>query len=331
VPTYALREYAGMILDEGRTQAYVESLKRRVTTESVVLDIGAGTGVFALMAARFGARKVYAIEPNDVVHFGQRVAEQNGFDGRVEFIQGLSTEVELPEKVDLIVFEIHGVLPAYERSLSSIMDARDRFLKPAGCLIPCRETLWAALADVPRRHRDLADVWGPDVFGIDMTAIRPSAVNMWQRAQLSPSEVVTSPARWAVIDYAALQSPDLRGEISWAIDNPRTAHGVCAWFDWDGVDGVAFSNSPLSGERHIFGQAFFPWPQPVDLRRGDEVCVQLRADAVASSYVYRWETSVRRDGGVLTTFQQSDFLGVPLSPERLRKLSGARAVPRYCD
>jgi hypothetical protein len=106
---------------------------------------------------------------------------------------------------------------------------------------------------------------------------------------------------------------------------------VCAWFDWDGIDGATFSNSPLSGERHIFGQAFFPWPQPVDLCRGDEVCVQLRADAVASSYLYRWETSVRRGGGVLTTFQQSDFLGVPLSPDRLRKLSGACAVPRDCN
>jgi protein arginine N-methyltransferase 1 len=328
---YALRDYAGMLLDEGRMQAYVESLKRRVTTASVVLDIGTGTFVFALLAARLGARKVYAIEPNDVVHFGRHVAAQNGFDQRVEFIEGLSTEVELPEKVDVIVFDLHGVLPAHERSLFSVIDARDRFLAPSGCLIPCRDTLWAALADVPTRYRDAAGVWSEDVFGIDMTAIRPSAVNMWQRVRLSPSELATTPARWAVIDYAALRSPDLRGDISWAIEDPRTAHGVCAWFDWDGVDGVAFSNSPLTAERHIFGQAFFPWPQPVDLRRGDEVCVQLRADAVASSYVYRWETSVRRDGGVLTTFQQSDFLGLPLSPERLRKLSGARAAPKYCD
>ena len=328
---YALRDYAGMILDEGRTQAYVESLKRRVTTESVVLDIGTGTGVFALLAARLGARKVYAIEPNDVVHFGRHVAAQNGLDQRVEFIEGLSTEVELPEKVDVIVFDIHGVLPAHERSLFSVIDARDRFLAPSGSLIPCRDTLWAALADVPTRYRDAAGVWSEDVFGIDMTAIRTSAVNMWQRVRLSPSELATSPARWAVIDYAALESPDLRGEISWTIEDPRTAHGVCVWFDWDGVDGVAFSNSPLTAERHIFGQAFFPWPQPVDLCRGDEVCIQLRADAVASSYIYRWETSVRRDGGVLTSFQQSDFLGVPLSPDRLRKLSGARAVPRDGD
>ena len=324
---YALRDYAGMLLDEGRMQAYVESLKRRVTTESVVLDIGTGTGIFALLAARLGARKVYAIEPNQVVHFGRHVAAQNGLDQRVEFIEGLSTEVELPEKVDVIVFDIHGVLPAHERSLFSVIDARDRFLAPSGCLIPCRDTLWAALADVPKRYWDVAGVWAEDVFGIDMTPIRPSAVNMWQRVRLSPSELVTSPACWAVIDYAVLQSPDLRGEVSWVIDAPRTAHGVCVWFDWDGIDDATFSNSPLSGERHIFGQAFFPWPQPVDLCRGDEVCVQLRADAVASSYIYRWETSVRRDGGVLTTFQQSDFLGVPLSPDRLRQLSGARVAP----
>ena len=88
MPTYGLRDYAGMILDEGRTQAYVESLKRRVTTGSVVLDIGAGTGIFALIAARLGARKVYAIEPNEVMHFGRRVAAQNGFDGASSSFEG---------------------------------------------------------------------------------------------------------------------------------------------------------------------------------------------------------------------------------------------------
>ena len=61
------------------------------------------------------------------------------------FIQGLSTRVQLPEKADLIVSEIHGILPPYQRSLFSIMDARDRFLGPGGSLIPRREMLWAAL------------------------------------------------------------------------------------------------------------------------------------------------------------------------------------------
>ena len=89
-------------------------------------------------------------------------------------------------------------------------------------------------------------------------------------------------------------------------------------------DRVTFSNSPLSGESHIFGQAFFPWPEPHDLCRGDEVRIQLRSDAVESNYIYGWETIIRgQDGGTKAVFQQSDFLGKILSSDRLRKLSGA--------
>ena len=294
-----------------------------------MVDIGTGTGIFALFAARLGARKVYAIEADDAIMFGRRIAAQNGLDGRVEFIQGLSTEVQLPEKADLIVSEIHGVLPAYQRSLVSIIDARDRFLNPGGCVIPRRETLWAALVEAAPLHQKIADVWGKDVFGIDMTAVRPTAVNTWQKTRLCLPDLVTSPQCWAVLDYAVLESPHVRGGASWKIHEHRTAHGIGAWFDWEGADGVTFSNSPLSGERHIFGQAFFPWPEPLDLCQGDEVHVQLRSDAVGSEHVHGWETIVRsKDGGTKAAFHQSDFLGQIWSPEQLRKPNDGASVVR---
>ena len=215
----------------------------------------------------------------------------------MEFIQDLSTRVQLSEKADLIVFDIHGVLPAHQHSLVSIMDARDRFLGPGGRLIPSRETLWAALVEAPARHQEIVGVWGTDVFGIDMTAIRPTAANTWHKSRIRPAELVTSPACWAVLDYAELRSAHVRGDATWKISDGRVAHGVSVWFDWDDAGGVTFSNSPLSGEQHIFGQAFFPWPEPLALRRGDEVRVRLRADPVAGYYHGtprpRWDDATR--------------------------------------
>src|SRR5580765_5497749 len=168
---YGICDYGRMIADQGRTRAYVESLQQHVTPASVVVDIGTGTGVFALLAAHLGARKVYAIEPSDVIEFGRLIAAENGLDERVEFIQGLSTDVQLPEPVDVIVFDIHGILPANERSLFAIMDARDRFLAPGGTLVPQRETMWAALVEAAALHHENVGVLSGDVFGIDMTAM----------------------------------------------------------------------------------------------------------------------------------------------------------------
>jgi protein arginine N-methyltransferase 1 len=323
---YGLYDYGGMIADQGRTRAYAESLKKLVTPDSVVVDIGTGTGILALLAGRLGARKVYAIEPSDAIQFGRRVAAQNGLDGRVEFIQGLSTQVQLPEKADVIVSDVHGVLPAHQGSLFSIMDARDRFLASGGCLIPARETLWAALVEATTLHEQTVGVWGRDVFGIDMTAIGSTAANTWHKSRLQPQNLVTGPQCWATLDYAVLRSPHVRGTAAWEIRERRTAHGIAVWFDWDGADGVAFSNSPLSGERHIFGQAFFPWPEPLELCPNDEVRVQLRSDFVGSDYVYGWETIVcGNDGSMKAALRQSDFFGRIWSSDRLRQLSGVVA------
>ena len=244
---YRLREYGQMIADLGRTAAYAKALERRVTPDSVVVDIGTGTGIFALLAARLGARKVYAIDPSDAIDYGRRIAAANGLSERIEFIQGFSTDVQLAEQADVIVSDIHGVLPAHERSLFAIIDARDRFLVPGGSLIPCRETLWAAVVEAAMPHHEIAGIWGSDVFGLDMTAVRSTVVKTWRGMRLGPADLVTRPACWAAVDYAALSSPRLGGDAAWEVDADRTAHGIGVWFDWDGGDGATFSNSPLTG------------------------------------------------------------------------------------
>jgi hypothetical protein len=180
--------------------------------------------------------------------------------------------------------------------------------------------------DAATLHQKILGVWDTNVFGVDMTAIRPTAMNTWHKSRVQPPDLIASPACWATLDYADLRSPDVRGDAAWEIHEARTAHGIAVWFDWDGGGGVTFSNSPLSGERHLYGQAFFPWPTPLLLCGGDEVRVQLRSNAVGSEYAYGWETTVRgQDGGTKAAFQQHDFFGQLLTPDRLQCLSSSFA------
>ncbi|MBE9478891.1 MAG: 50S ribosomal protein L11 methyltransferase, partial [Chloroflexi bacterium] len=110
---YDLTDYADMIADRVRMDAYALALKTVVKPDSVVLDIGTGPGLHALLAAKFGARKVFAIEPNDVVYLAREVAVVNGFADRIDFYQDLSTNVTLPERADIIVSDMRGSLPLY--------------------------------------------------------------------------------------------------------------------------------------------------------------------------------------------------------------------------
>ena len=99
---YTLTDYGQMIRDGARTGAYARALETRVTPSAVVLDIGAGAGILSLLACRAGARKVYAVEPDDVIQVAREAAAANGYADRIEFIQAASTGIELPERVDEI-------------------------------------------------------------------------------------------------------------------------------------------------------------------------------------------------------------------------------------
>jgi ubiquinone/menaquinone biosynthesis C-methylase UbiE len=316
---YDLVGYGTMIADKGRTSAYARALEQLVTPDSVVLDIGTGAGIMALLACRAGAARVYAVEPAGIIDVAREAAAANGFANRIRFIQAMSTEIDLPEQVDGIVAEIHGVLPLFQQSVTSIVDARDRFLKTGGWIIPARETMWTAVVSSPRAHAEVVDPWNTE-YAFDFSGAAWRAANQCRRRRFNASELATPPHCWATLDYAALAGPNVSGHISWTLERAAIGHGIAAWFDTEAAAGIGFSNSP-SSEEHIFAEMFFPWPEAVQLATGDKVAVQLRADLVGSSYVWSWKTEVTGSSSeaVKASFGQSSLLAEPLGRGQLRR------------
>src|SRR3954447_10840075 len=117
---YSLHGYGEMIKDARRIELYAQALRRATHPGCVVLDLGTGPGIFALLACQYGAGRVYAVEPADVIQVAREIARANGFEGRIIFFQDRSTRVELPEKADVIVSDLRGVLPHFENHLSAI-------------------------------------------------------------------------------------------------------------------------------------------------------------------------------------------------------------------
>lgn len=315
---YDLLGYASMLSDGVRLAAYTEALRRAVRPGDVVVDLGAGPGVFALHAARLGAGKVHGVDPTPLVALGRDAARRAGLDGRVEFHQARLEELELPGRADVIVSDLRGVLPLFEGHLSTLMHARDHVLRPGGTLIPVQDRLRVAVAEAPEVHRDRVSLWTSPGLGLAMEAARRCAANTWCRVKRNEVRVVSSAETWSTLDYASLRDVNAAGRVELVVPRPTTGHGLVVWFDTTLVPGVEFSTAPDQPEA-VYNRAFFPWDEPVELDGGARLTVQLRADLVGRDYVWTWTTDIVRPGRAAVRFEQASFFGDVQSLEDLRR------------
>jgi protein arginine N-methyltransferase 1 len=322
---YSVAFYGQMLADVTRTDAYAAALRQTVTPDSVVMDLGSGPGVFALLACSLGARRVYAVEPDDVISLARELAAANELADRIEFFESLSTEITVPERADVIVSDLRGVLPWFQQHLPSIIDARERLLAPTGILIPQRDLLWATVVDAADLYEEIAGPWQDKRFEFDLSAGMRFVTNRWQKARIRREQLLVEPICWSTIDYYKVESPDVCAEISWRAARSGTAHGIAVWFDSELVDGIGFSNRPGAPEM-IYGQGFFPFSRPVEIIEGGRIKLRLEARMVHHDYVWRWDTDFfpqADDTRPQTSLKQSTFYGVPLSKSKLQKLDQA--------
>jgi len=317
---YSVASYGQMIADAPRMDAYVTALRRAVKPDSVVIDLGCGPGLFALLACQMGARRVYAIDPDNVIEVARQAAIANGYEDRIVCVQEYSTSATLPEKADIIISDLRGVLPWFQKHIPAVVDARQRLLKPGGVQIPHKDFLWAVMAEVPEEYVKIAGPWEQNSYGLDLSSARTFVTNSWRKVRVKPEQFVTEPLQYCVLDYKEIENPDFAADLCWNASRSGIAHGFVVWFDSELSEGVGFSNRPGEAEL-IYGHAFFPLQEPVQLRTDDRIVVRLSADLIESDYVWRWSTQVfsPRDSEPRVDFKQSSFFGTPLSAMQLQK------------
>jgi protein arginine N-methyltransferase 1 len=328
---YSLHEYGRMIGDVERVGAYAEALRRTIRPGAVVVDIGTGPGIWALLACRFGARRVYAMDPSRAIQVGRELAIANGYADRIEFIERESTKVTLPERADVIVEDVRGVLPAHYRALEALIDARRRFLTPGGAFIPQTETLWAAPVCSERLYDLYRSPLGPERLGLKLDRLEQAARNLLSKRRIGADEISLPPKRWATIDYLELESPDLAGTAEWSVEREGTIHGFAVWFDSQLAPGISMSNAP-NRPQLIYGQGLLPLTHPLTLEPDDMLRVTLRAKLMGSGYTWCWDTEIfnQHTSRARVSTRQSNFSAASL-PDRLMRRTDPAAVPGLND
>lgn len=315
---YTAYDYGKMINDKWRMSAYESALKKSINKNSVVVDLGAGTGIFSLLACKYGAKKVYAIEPNPALNIGVKSAKKNGLGDKITFINKSSTDVTLPEKADIIISDIRGMLPLYGNNLDVIMDARDRFLKRNGILIPGKDQIICAVAGAEGLYKNISGVWEQGINGLDLSDGRPVCVNGIYPIGKNRVNILTGSKKWLEIDYYKLKRNSFKENLILKSQKTGIAHGIYLWFNSDLTENTRLENSPEVKGSKVYGRGFFPFTHPVRLSVGTRIEIEISASLNFDGYIWAWKTKIFKKYAKkpFAEFKQSTFLNKMISPDK---------------
>jgi len=301
--------YRDMAADRVRVEAFRRGIAAAVRPGDVVVDVGCGLGTYAIFACRSGAKRVYAIDREDVILTAAAIARDNGCSDRIRFLRGDAFEVRLPEKADVVVTE--DFCPMFVDPDTERLIARARtFLKPRGRFVPRSVSVFAAPVHAPKLYGSI-DLWrgkGGAACGVDFSATRELAMNSVHRANLRPTALLGAPrgVRRVVLgrDGFAFQS-------AWRSRARKggPVHGVAVWFDAELAGRVRLSNAP-GRPPTLWGQGFLPLAEPVRVRKGGSIDLALAARFGRDSGRVWWQWAVttgegRADGTTFRSFPTS--------------------------
>ncbi|KAL6777644.1 PRMT4 [Auxenochlorella protothecoides x Auxenochlorella symbiontica] len=239
-----LQHQQNMLADALRTGTYHAAISENSAdfAGKAVLDVGAGSGVLSLFAARAGARVVYAVEASPAAQYARRLVQaQPGLAGIVHVIQGRVEDVELPEKVDVLISEPMGTLLVNERMIESYLAARDKHMKPGGKMFPSLGRIHVAGFSDPYLHAEVmarSAFWkATDFFGLDLSCLEAEATAGYFGqvvVDAIPSGALVSNTAQRTIDFATAAPEDLRElaiPLSLQVAAPGPVHGLACWFD----------------------------------------------------------------------------------------------------
>jgi type III protein arginine methyltransferase len=262
-----------IVRDEERNTAWKAAIERAVTPGSTVLDVGAGTGLLGLMAARAGARRVVSCEMNPAVaDAATRIVAANGYSGQVTIIPRHSrelTEEEMGGKADLFVSEIIANNVVGERAVETVRDVMRRLVKPDGRVIPASTSARVALAwwDGAARRR-LQEVDGFDLSEFNQLEPAPHQVNRGDSGLTLRSEA----ANLFSFDFQQLRFPAPFTQVD-LVAGGGPINGIVQWLRIGLDDEVTYENRPGTAGGTCWACLFHPLAQPIDPPSGAIVSV----------------------------------------------------------
>ncbi len=253
---FELLHAVSLLNQQSRIDKFAVALDRVIRPGMKVADIGTGSGILALLAARSGASKVTAIDVNhDSIQYARRAAKENGFGDTIDFKTLHFVDFRPKERYDVVVCEMLSSFMLIEQQVPASQHIMTHVLKPGGVLLPQSATVYAALAQcesVSNRFRCAGFSFGK----------LPQTVDSEEIEDLSELQSVSD------LQFSQLQDSSLISKkLTFEVLKSGTAHGIVGMFECRLVDNIVLEMK--DGWRELL----LPFEEPIEVIQGDRITV----------------------------------------------------------
>lgn len=293
-------EQAAMVLDRVRVDAYARAIAATVRPGDVVVDLGTGSGILALLAARAGARRVYAVERTGAIALARALIDENQL---ADVVVPVRADVEaldaLPEPPRVIVSEMLGHF-APDEGCHRLYRLARRWCAPDAVTIPASYRLVFAAARPAALARDLAAL--TERHGVRLGALAAPLRHRPSYARLTVDDLVGPEVAGAALDASAPTPTQLRARVPVAVDGPVTAIAIS--FVATLAPGVELATAVSAAPTH-WVQTVLPIEPPLPARAGDVLDVEVIPRAIVAGGTWAWTV---RNRGVVRAMDAVDAL-----------------------
>lgn len=321
-----------MLMDRVRIDAYANAIAQSVRPSDVVVDLGAGTGILSILAAKAGARHVYAVERGSIASLAEDVIRRNGCADRITVLREDARTVILPEPPSLIVTETIGDY-GFDEEISQLVRVIRRQCQDQVRVIP--ESLSVHLALMESTQLEAAFQQLSNGMPVALGALAERLAHRPIKTRVRNDQIVSHDVvfwRGALAEDAPRESSDVTFELT----RDARVSGIALWFSAEMGNGLHLGSGPFSSEVH-WKMPVFPIVPALEVRRGDELSGRLQLRSSGAGPLPAWSLSSpteSRTGDVLRSSSGNylDFLsGLGLTAESgpkaetglLRSLLGA--------
>ncbi|KIK99375.1 hypothetical protein PAXRUDRAFT_822792 [Paxillus rubicundulus Ve08.2h10] len=270
-----------MLKDTVRTGSYRAAIVNNghLFKGKTVLDVGCGTGILSMFAAKAGASLVVGIDMSNIIDQAQNIIEANGFKDTITLVKGKLEEAELPiAQFDIIISEWMGYFLLYESMLDTVLLARDKYLKPGGLMFPDNARMYLAAIEDQDYKEEKINFWD-NVYGFNYSCIKGIALREPLVDTVELKAVVTDPYMLKHINLLTAKKEDLTFAVPFTLTATRNdyAHAFLAWFDvsFDCTHKkIQFSTGPHAQYTH-WKQTVFYTPSTITISEGEKITGNL--------------------------------------------------------